>query len=119
MASLAYALRLRPPAMADDCAIRLIVRFRGAGWRYPFTLGDSIEVWRHQDCLGEIPAVLVTHVLTHYVQGAVLTRRVQAALGDPPPEAPAPPPATPAAAPPESPRLRGLRNRRLRGRGPA
>lgn len=99
--------------MADDVPLSLVIRFRGAGWRYPFTVGDAVEVWRGQECLGEIPAVLVTHVLAHHVQGALLAARVQEALKNPAlgpivlPVRPAPP----------SPRLRGATGRRLLGRG--
>lgn len=107
------ALRSRPLAMSDDTPIRLIARFRAAGWRYPFGASDAMEVWRGQECLGEVPALLVTQVLAHYVQGAMLTQRVQQALRE---ETPPPIEATPPRPPAPIPRLRAALNRKLRGR---
>jgi hypothetical protein len=88
-----------------------VVRFRGAGWRYPLAAGDAIEVWQNQDCVGEVPATLVLLVLNHYVQGAQLTEQMRRALSvSPPPEPRRLPP------PPSGPRLLGARGRPLRGR---
>lgn len=78
--------------------LALVVRFRGAGWRYPLRVGDQIEVWSKDVCVGHVPARLVLHVVSHYVQGALLADQVQTALRAP------------------LPRLRGATGRRLRGR---
>ena len=79
----------------------LVAVFRGAGWRYPLRLGDGIEVWKGQECLGTVPTLLLLQLLGHYLQGAMLQEHVRHSL-------------TPVLV--GRPRLRQSDGRRLRGR---
>lgn len=54
--------------------------FRMTGWRWPFRLGDGLEVWRGNDLIGEISVELLASLVTHYLVGHDLVRRFDAAI---------------------------------------
>jgi hypothetical protein len=60
--------------------VALHANFRMAGWRWPFRLGDVLEVWRGQDLVGEISVELLASLVTHYLVGHDLVRRFDAAI---------------------------------------
>jgi len=60
--------------------ITLHANFRMTGWRWPFRLGDVLEVWRDNDLVGELSIELLKSIVVHYLVGHELSQRFDAAL---------------------------------------
>jgi hypothetical protein len=58
----------------------LHANFRMTGWRWPFRVGDGLEVWRGHELVGEISVELLVSLVTHYLVGHDLVRQFDAAI---------------------------------------
>jgi hypothetical protein len=60
--------------------VALHANFRMTGWRWPFRLGDALEVWRDNELVGEISVELLASLVVHYLVGHDLVQRFDAAI---------------------------------------
>lgn len=60
--------------------VTLHASFRMTGWRWPFRLGDVLEVWRDNELVGELSVELLTNMVVHYLVGHQLSQGFDAAL---------------------------------------
>jgi len=60
--------------------VTLHASFRMTGWRWPFRLGDVLEVWRDDELVGELSVELLTSMVVHYLVGHQLSRGFDASM---------------------------------------
>lgn len=84
----------------------------GRGWRWPL---ECLEVWR-QDQRCDVPAEFLVQMIQHYLTGLELLDRFRMLLTGPRGDPIRPTPHLSVTSASSTPRLVGVRSRRLRGR---